>query len=175
MKYYDHRIKKIFSHDSYQDENKIRRVYVMYDLKTQAEYEIGYQENINYFVVTDVYEVIYKDKKPKFKNKYEFYYSSKETIDDLFSIKSIKIFMDSDKHFRTDWFDKNNRKICYRTIEGHNRKFENVIGSDGFYEGNQKYEGPLSELSLSESILQEVINLNDNHLEYKNSCSKVRM
>ncbi|MCD8562412.1 MAG: hypothetical protein LRY26_01385 [Bacilli bacterium] len=71
----------------------------------------------------------------------------------------MKIFMDSDKHYRTDWYDKKEKIICYRTIEGNNHKYENTKWSDGFYDNGIKYNGPLSDLTLSDQVLSEVLYL----------------
>ena len=175
MKYYDYKIKKVLSNEFYQGDYKIKRVYVMHNLKSKAEYKTCYQKGVDYFVVTDIYEVLYRDNKPIYKNKYEFYYAAKEHIDDIFTIKSMKIFMDSDKHYRTDWYDKKEKIICYRTIEGNNHKYENTKWSDGFYDNGIKYNGPLSDITLSEKVLSEALYLNDNYFVYENSCLEARI
>jgi hypothetical protein len=142
------------------DNKKIVTTYVAYNMKYQGQYLINDMENYkDLWVVNDIYREVFDGEKISDRRKIEIYYSPKNALDEVYEISSAKHFIEGVSGYRTDWYDRDNKRFSYKTIETGDinsygyRKYEWVYYKQRFLNNNEEYQGPLKD----EKIIKEVI------------------
>ena len=171
---YDDFVKVIYVDQKDEQDNTIITKYVAYNMKYQGQYLIKDNGLLpDLWVITDVYRDVFNGDKIIDTQKIEMYYSPKKTIEEKYEIASVKLFIKNVEGYRTDWYDKENKRFSYKTIEtgaiNHYRykKYEWVHYNPRFIHNNEEYYGRLSEQMVMDEVINNVYLLN-NELSFKN-------
>ena len=144
--------------------------YTLNDMKYAANYLIPMDEHDNksLWVVTDVYRFYCLKNNIIRQDKYEMFYNPRIKITDAYSIKSIKMFIERQKGFRTDWFCPDNNHFTYRTFETGNerdadyKKYEWTMQNQVFKNGDNFYSGDYANTGITDELLLEIMKINYN-------------
>jgi hypothetical protein len=166
-------VRKTYLEEKFVSDTEITTVFLLWYSHTEAEYLLNKEDmsDNKYYVVKDIYRFYTKDNQIVRKDTYEVYYEPKKSKDDIYHVKSIKLFSDLDDLYRTDWFCKEENRFTYRTCEYKteiNPNYRKYVYNENlrqFEDGFSTYEGVLTEVSLSDDLLDKINHLNNDQLK----------
>lgn len=170
----DNYVRLVYVDEKDQQDKTIITKYVAHNMKYQGHYLLNETENLpDLWVVTDVYRNVFDGDKIIDSQKIEMYYCPKKTIDEKYELSSVKLFIDNVEGYRTDWYDRENKRFSYKTIENgavnnyRYKKYEWVYHNPRFLHYNEEYLGRLSDEFVMDEVLNNVFYIN-NELMQKN-------